>query len=327
MFTLVTGATGLVGNNVVRLLTERGERVRVLVRDPTDKSLAGLPVEVAKGDVCDPESVARAVDKVECVVHSAGRVHLGWTGLELQRSVNVEGTRNIARAAAACGARMVHVSSVDALGLGTRSQPADESCPAEGSVPCPYVVTKREAECAVMEMVDRGLDAVIVNPVYMFGPWDWKPSSGRMILQVARGMALLAPPGGNDFADVRDVAAGILAAAMRGRRGARYILGGEPLSYLEAWRMIAAHVGVRGPWRKMLAPGLFVASRVGDLLSRIRGVEGDVNSAAIAMARLEHHYSYARAAAELDYRPRPASEAIAAAWQWFVDHGYVQAKR
>jgi dihydroflavonol-4-reductase len=326
MLTLVTGATGLVGNNVVRLLVERGERVRVLARDPNDKSLAGLPLDVVAGDVCDPAAVRRAVGGVDRIIHSAGRVQLGWTGLELHQSVNVEGTRNVAQAAQEAGVRMVHVSSVDALGLGSLEQPADEECPAEGSVLCPYVVTKRQAERLVTESVAEGLDAVIVNPVYMFGPWDWKPSSGRMILQVARGMVLLAPPGGNDFADVRDVAAGILAAAERGESGRKYILGGEPLSYLEAWRLIAEIAGVRGPWRKMLPPGLFVASRIGDLLTRIRGIESDVNSAAIAMARLEHHYSYGRAAAELDYRPRPARDAIETAWQWFVEHGYATRK-
>ncbi len=326
MLTLVTGATGLVGNNVVRVLVERGQPVRVLARDPTDKSLAGLPVEVIQGDVCDAAAVGRSLAGIGRVIHSAGRVHLGWTGLDLQRSVNIEGTRNVAQAAKAAGIRMVHVSSVDALGLGSRERPADEDCPAEGSVLCPYVVTKRQAECVVSKLVAAGLDAVIVNPVYMFGPWDWKPSSGRMILQVARGMALLAPPGGNDFADVRDVAQGILTAADRGQAGRRYILGGEPLSYLEAWRLIAQVSGVRGPWRKMLPPGLFVAGRIGDLLTRIRGVESDVNSAAIAMARLEHHYSYDRAAAELDYRPRPAREAIEGAWRWFLEHGYATRK-
>jgi dihydroflavonol-4-reductase len=326
MLTLVTGATGLVGNNMVRILLERGQPVRLLARNPADRSLAGLPADIVEGDVGDAEAVRRAVQDAGLVIHAAGRVHLGWTGLDLHRSVNVEGTRNVAQAARQAGARLVHVSSVDALGLGTRERPADEQCPSEGSVPCPYVVTKREAEQVVAAMIADGLDAVIINPVYMFGPWDWKPSSGRMILQVARGMALLAPPGGNDFADVRDVAEGILTAAERGQTGRRYILGGEPLSYLEAWRLIAEVTGVRGPWRKMLPPGLFVASRVGDWLAKIRGVEGDVNSAAIAMARLEHHYSYVRAANELGYRPRPAREAIVAAWEWFLQNGYARRK-
>jgi dihydroflavonol-4-reductase len=327
MLYLVTGATGLVGNNVVRLLLEQGEQVRALIRNPSDKSLAGLAIDLALGDVCDTNAVDRAAAGVDRIIHAAARVHLGWSGLELQRSVNVDGTRNVAKAAHHAGVRMIHVSSVDALALGSRAQPADEECPPEGSVLCPYVVTKREAECALMELVSKGLDAVIVNPVYMFGPWDWKPSSGRMILEVARGWALLAPPGGNDFADVRDVAAGILAAAERGQTGRRYILGGEPLSYLEAWRMIADVIGVRGPRRKMLRPGLFIAGRFGDLWAKVRGVEGDINSASVAMSRLEHHYSFARAAAELDYNPRPAREAIEVAWEWFVNHGYAERRK
>ena len=161
----------------------------------------------------------------------------------------------------------------------------------------------------LIDLALQGLEAVIVNPVFMFGPWDWKPSSGRMILRVASGMALLAPPGGNDFADVRDVAAGILSAAERGEPGRRYILGGEPLSYFEAWRMIAELVGARGPWRKVAAPALFVAGRVGDLLTKIRGREGDVNSAAVAMSRLEHHYSMPAPQQSLTTEPgRPRSD-------------------
>jgi dihydroflavonol-4-reductase len=327
MVTLVTGATGLVGNNVVRMLIERGDRVRALVRNPMDQSLAGLPLDIVEGDVCDPVTVGRAAQGVDRIIHCAARVHLGWSGLPLHRSVNVEGTRNVARAARDAGVRMVHVSSVDALGLGSRAQPADEECPPEGSVPCPYVVTKREAERALLEEVSQGLDAVIVNPVYMFGAWDWKPSSGRMILEVARGKAIFAPPGGNDFADVRDVAGGIVASAERGKTGRRYILGGEPLSYFDAWRMIAEHTGGRRPWRKVRRPMLFVVGRAGDLWSFIRRREGDINSAAVAMSRLEHHYSYARAAAELNYRPRPASEAVESAWKWFLDHGYAEPRK
>ncbi|HEV3417722.1 MAG TPA: HpnA protein, partial [Pirellulales bacterium] len=185
------------------------------------------------------------------------------------------------------------------------------------------VITKREAEQVVLEQVEAGLDAVIVNPAFMLGPWDWKPSSGRMLLDLATGWGLLAPPGGNDFCDVRDVAAGILAALDRGSRGRRYILGGEPMSFLEAWSLFAKIIGVRPPWRKALPPGLWVYGHFGDLRGWLTGREPNLNSAAVAMSRLEHHYSYARAAAELGYRPRPAREAAETAWKWFKDNGYV----
>jgi dihydroflavonol-4-reductase len=327
MTTLVTGATGLVGNNVVRLLLERGEKVRVLVRSLSGggrraKALENLPVEICIGDVCDAESVRRATSGIQRVVHAAAVVEIGWTGLSEQRRVNVGGTRNVA--AAAEGARMVHVSTVNTLALGDREHPVTEDTPGCEPVLCPYVVTKREAEQVVQEAVAGGLDASIVNPAYMLGPWDWKPSSGRMILAVASGWAKIAPTGGNDYCDVRDVASGILAAMERGQRGRRYILAGEYLSYLDAWRMMAEITGVKPPWRNARRPMLWLSGRTGDWWAMLSGRERELNSAAIAMGRLEHHYSFARAATELGYKPRPAREAAESAWRWFREHGYAK---
>lgn len=323
MLTLVTGATGLVGNNVVRLLLERGEKVRVLARSGAgSRALEGLPVEIVQGDVRRPEAIRAACRGAARVIHAAAEVHIGWKGMDTARAINVEGTRNVAEAARAEGARLCYVSTVNTLGLRSRAEPADEETPVCDSVPCPYVITKREAERVVDEQIAAGLDAVIVNPAFMLGPWDWKPSSGRMLLEIATGWAKLAPPGGNDFCDVRDVAAGILAATERGRRGRRYILGGEAMSFLDAWRMFAEIIGVKPPWRKALPPGLWLFGHFGDLRGWLTGREPNLNSAAVALSRLHHHYSYARAAAELDYRPRPAREAAETAWKWLKGNGY-----
>jgi len=311
------------GNNLVRLLLVRGEHVRVLARQPADRALAGLPIEIVPGDITDPACLTAAVAGIDVVIHSAALVHIGWTRQAEMERINVQGTRNVAAAARSAGARMVHVSSVDALGLGTREQPGDEETPLGSEhVPCGYVITKRAAEGVIQDEIQRGLDAVIVNPAYMLGPWDWKPSSGKLILQIARGWVKLAPRGGNDYCDVRDVAAGIMAAIERGRTGRRYILGGEPLPFLDAFRLIAEVVGVDPPWRHWRWPvryGMPVIARVKTLLT---GVEPEYNGAAVAISELPHHYSYARAAAELGYTPRPAREAIQAAWAWFQERGY-----
>jgi dihydroflavonol-4-reductase len=320
---LVTGATGLLGNNIVRHLVEAGEHVRVLTRSSSDpQPLADLPIERAEGDVRDQAAVEQACRNVEIVIHAAGYVHLGWKQLDQLQAINVEGTKSVAAAANRAGARLVHISGVNALGLGKLANPADEDSALPGIVECGYVVTKRAAETAVLDEVSRGLDAVIVNPGCMFGPWDWKPSSGKMILAVAK-FAPIYPTGAVTFCDARDVAAGTVAAAKQGRGGQRYILGGHNLTYLAAWKQMAQLAGHRGPISPM-GP-LFRAAVVPilDIYTWITGKEGDANSAVLMMGRQEHCFSSRRAETELGYSWRPFSETLANTWDWFRQWGYI----
>jgi dihydroflavonol-4-reductase len=309
MTILVTGATGLVGNNVTRRLLAQGRAVRVLVRAHCDpRPLAGLAVEFVQGDVRDPAAVRRACRGVSAVIHSAALVHLGWTRLDEQREINVEGTRHVAAAAMEEGVRMVLVSSVDALAVGRRDQPADEDTPREGQVPCGYVLTKREAEAVVQQHVAQGLQA----------------PSGRMLLAVARQFTPLAPVGGGNACDVRDVADGILAALERGVTGRNYILGGDNLPYADLWRLMAEITGGTPPWARAGPLLRVLGGRGGDLWGKLTGREPDVNSASITMSSQFHYYTSDRARTELGYYTRPLRETIADAWQWFLDHGYVR---
>ncbi len=325
MITLVTGATGLVGNNVVRCLLARGDVVRVLSRATSDlRPLAGLDeVQLFEGDVRDAKAVARAAEGVERIVHAAAYVHIGWTGMDLARAINVEGTRHVAAAARAAGATLVHVSSIDALRPGSSAAPADEDSPRLGGVLCPYVITKREAEAVVLEEVERGLRASIVNPGFMIGPYDWKPSSGRMLLSVARGWGLFAPLGVNSYCDVRDVACAIVAASERPQCGRSYVLTGHNLSYFQAWRIFAEATGATPPVFPTGPLVRYAAGRCGDLVTWITGREPDVNSASVAMSAQRRYFTSARAEAELGYRPRALGESAADAWAWFRQHGYV----
>jgi dihydroflavonol-4-reductase len=144
-----------------------------------------------------------------------------------------------------------------------------------------------------------------------------------MLLQVASGKALIAPGGGNSFADARDVAAGILAAAAKGRTGQRYILAGTQLSYFECWRLLARLTGGRPPLIRVGPVARIAGGLGGDLWRRLAGQEPDINSAAIQMASLVKDYSSQRAITELGYSIRPLEETVRDAWQWFLDHGYV----
>ena len=325
---LVTGATGFVGNNVVRLLLEHGHSVRVLTRREADLApLAGLSVETAHGDIRDAESVRQAFRNIDVAIHAAGDIHIGWTKLAEQREINVSGTRHVAEAALEAGAKLVHVSSVNAIGLGTRERPADEETPIHDVVRCGYVITKQEAEQVVLDLVARGLHGVIVNPSFMLGPWDWKPSSGRMLLAVARRFTPIAPKGGVSVADVRDVAAGILAAAERGSPGRRYILAGHNQTYFELWKLIARLTGGRPPWMPAGPLQRIGGAWLGDLLTRITGREGDLNSATVRMSTQFHYYDSARARHELAYAGRPTEESVTDAWRWLQEHGYVEKTR
>ena len=319
---LVTGATGLLGNNLVRLLLARGETVRVLVRKPEDRSLAGLPVDCVPGDVRDLFSVQAACRGVSAVFHSAGYVRMGWRQPEIYQSINVDGTRNVAVACRAVGARMVHVSSTDVFGRCSLKHPADEETQLRPGPDVPYAQTKRAAEFVVREEWSRGLNGVIVNPGFMLGPWDWKPSSGRMILAVARGGALMAPNGWFSLCDARDVAAGALAARDCGVSARQYILAGETLRFIDGFRLIAEITHARKPFMQARWFFATLSGVSGDLWGLISGVEPDVNSAAVAMARVPKNYSSARAEQELGYLRRPIRETVADAWTWFQEHGY-----
>lgn len=320
---LVTGATGLLGNNVVRLLHGEARPVRCLVRPGSDpRPLAGLDVETVEGDLLEPASVERAVDGTGAVIHAAARVDVGTRDREAYRAVNVGGSRTVARACRRAGVRMVHVSSVDTLAWGTAEEPSDEKAGPSDLAGVPYVETKRSAERVVFEEVDAGLDAVVVHPGFLLGPWDWKPSSGRLVLAVARGAGRFAPPGGNDFCHAVDVGRGVVAALDRGRRGERYILSGPALAYREAFALIARVTGAPPPLATLPAGLLRLVGRAGDAVGRLLGREVGLNSGSARIASLPHHFDSEKARDELDYRSRPPEVAVRDAWRWLCEHGY-----
>jgi dihydroflavonol-4-reductase len=321
---LVTGATGLLGNNVVRILVEQGVTTRVLLRPGHDKRcLADLNVEQVTGDIRSSDEIRTACQGVSTVIHCAGNVQIGWSTSRGHQEVNVDGARNIAACAHDLRLRLVHVSTVNCLAFGKHAQVADEDSPLTGQeVPCNYVLSKRAADREIRQRAKNGLDAIIVYPGFMLGPWDWKPSSGNMILQLARGGGWFAPRGGCSVCDVRDVAGGIIAAARMPSSGGPYILAGHNVSYLELWREIATVTHTRQPVSRFGPLAAAVAGRGGDLYGAMRGVEPLINSASVAMSSCYHYYSSDRARKELDYQVRGWQTSLVDAWQWFCQYGY-----
>ncbi len=324
---MVTGATGLLGGNLARLLVEDGREVRALVRENSNAiALEGLEVEKFYGDVRDMGSVEKAAAGVEEVVHCAASVSQWRPNLPWMRDVNVKGTANVLEAALRAGVkRAVHVSTVDTLGLSSLERPADESWEHESMAAFrnPYVDTKYEAEKEALRVHREGLDLVIVKPTYMIGEWDVKPSSGQMIVEVAKGRALGYPGGGNNFVDVLDVARGITLAIEKGKSGESYILanGEGNLTYKEMFTRIAGVVGARPPMFPIPYALALGAGYLLDAAGRVFGLEPDVNSVTARMGFAAHYFTPAKAVKELAIPQSPIEPAIARAYDWFKRHG------
>jgi dihydroflavonol-4-reductase len=217
---VVTGASGHVGANLVRKLREKGRRVRVLVHRDR-RAFEGLDIETATGDILDTWSLVSAFDGAEYVYHLAVHISISKRDAAEAARLNREGTRNVVDACMEAGVRrLVHFSSIHALSSKPRDEMIDESRPlAEPSDPV-YDRSKADAERVVLEAVEKGLDAVIVNPTAILGPWDFKPSyMGKFLLALCHHEFKSLVKGGFDWVDVRDVVQGALTAEQRGRKG------------------------------------------------------------------------------------------------------------
>ena len=217
---------------------------------------------------------------------------------------------------------MIHVSTVDTLAHCT-NEPVNETQTEPAKPACSYVVSKREAADAFAAEVAQGLDGVTVLPGFMVGPWDWRPSSGEMMMAIYKNFLLFAPAGGCSVVDVRDVAAGIVAAMAHGRAGQKYILGGENLTYLDLWQRMASVM--QRPAAKFTLPDWLAetAGRFGDFASNFLKEEAQVNTGATRMGQLKHWVDSSKAQKEFGYETQSIDTALEDAWKWFQAYDYV----
>jgi len=327
MRAVVTGASGLLGANVAAALHHRGVEVTCTRRASSKvHHLSHLPLTWAQASLGEPDALARAFDQADVVFHCAATVEVRARATPTMERTNVVGTQHVIDAARRAGVgRLVHCSSASAVGLATGAADADENTPLnfhEAGLHDGYVDTKHRSEQLVGDAVRGGLDAVIVNPGFFFGPYDQRPSSGAMILSVASGRTALYTEGTNAFVDVRDVADGMIAAWERGATGRRYLLAGHNLTYRQVFTAIAKVVGVRPPRWRAPTPLLRGIGAAGDLLERVTDREALLNRTKVRWATCDRYrFSSARAEAELGWSYRPVEEAIEAAWAWFLTHG------
>ena len=323
MTVVVTGAAGHVGANLVRALLDRGRSVRCLAHVNT-RAIDGLSVEIVHGDVSDPDSLSMAFHGADVVYHLAARISLSMSDWPALEAVNVAGTRNVIEACRRTGVRrLLYFSSIHALVQEPLSVPVDESRPFVTSRHCPpYDRSKAAAEAIVREAIAQGLDAVIINPTAIIGPYDFQPSHfGEALLLIATNKLPALVTGGFDWVDVRDVVAGALRAEEKASPGAGYLLSGHWVSMCDIAAGVAEITGA--PVNKFVCP-LWLA-RVGTPvmrgISRVSGKRPLYTGASLRALQSNRRISHDKAARELGYRPRPFRETLVDTLRWFRENG------
>ena len=323
----VTGGDGLLGSNVVRKLLAMGHEVTVMVQPGSKaKTLEGLNIKQVEADLLDKDKVLEASKGAEMIIHIAAITNVWPSRGEIYHKVNVLGTEHIIEAALTHKAeRLVHVGSASSFGYGTKENPGKETDPCKSAkYGLDYIDTKLKGQEVVLEAVKtKNLQAIVVNPTFMIGPHDSKPSSGAMILAAANGEIPGFSPGGKNWAYVGDVAQGVCNAMTMGRIGECYILGGENLTYKEALIQICEAVGSKPPG--FTVPP-FLVKFAGWAGQTISGLAGKPPKLSYAMAWVScdgHYFSPQKAIDELALPQTPLKEAAKEALDWFKANGYI----
>lgn len=315
MKTLVTGATGLVGSELVRQLVERGEDVRILRRKESSLDLlsdVAERIEHVIGDVTDADSIMAALEGVSHVYHTAGLVRFeGKSGTDRLRQVNVQGTANVVNAALRTGVeRLVHTSSMAAFGRPeVPSGVIDETTEWQGSsANSVYARSKYEGELEVYRGIAEGLDAVIVNPALIFGVGRSGDNTMQIVEKVRDRKLPAIPPGGTSVVDVIDVAAGHIRAMKAGEVGERYFLGSENLPWSEIIGILAGAFGVKPPRFKVGPRAALGIARVSEAVSAVTRIRPLITMETARTASKFYRYSNRKAVEELGCTFRPFRE-------------------
>lgn len=331
MEALVTGATGFIGGHVARALAEDGWTVRCLARPTSAREhVADVPVTWVTGDVQDLDSLREAARGCDAVFHVAAYYALWSSSPEPFERINVEGTRNVLKAAEAEGVkRVVYTSSVACIGEAPAGGTANEDSVCTPEDLCgDYKRTKYEAERVALAAAEAGQEVVVVNPASVIGPGDVKPTpTGKIIVDFLTGKMPFFMDTGLNFVDVRDVARGHLLAFEKGKAGRRYILGNRENNLtLREFLEVVGQVADRRPPRFRIPYGVaYMAGAVSTFVAdRITGKPPGVPLNGVKMAKHRMYFDPTRAIDELGLPQTPIDRTVRDAVAWFRDRGLVR---
>jgi dihydroflavonol-4-reductase len=329
MRVLVLGATGFIGGQIARALLERGYAVRALRRSSSSTlAINELPIEFAYGDLRDRSALLAAMRGVEAVFHAAG--YYPHNSLAPRRALRLasSGMRSVLECARVADVgRIVYTSSLSTIGPpGAGRTLADErDYYLPGSVADPYFEAKWAMEAEVYRAAVAGQDVVALCPTVVFGPGDVKPTTGTVLLALARGLLPAYVEGRTNIVDVRDVAQAHVVALERGRSGERYILGGHNTTIGATLTLAARLAGTPAPRARLPAALALLGGKLAELaMLAIPGQPFLPFHETIQMIRHGRHYDCAKAQHELGLAGRPIEQTLRDSLAWFQEHGYLK---
>lgn len=329
---LVTGAGGHLGANLVRLLSESGQRIRAAFLDARElPAVEGLDLDLFVGDLSDADVAAAAVESCNLIYHCAGRVSTDFANRAAIYRANTIVTREVLRAAHRHRTeRIVVTSSLSTVGLNSDG-PSNEDNPfdpLEHHVPYAYAKAAMEHEC--LKAFADGLPVVIANPTGIIGPYDFRPSLlGQILIRFAERRLYASTVGGFACVAARDIAQGLVLAMEKGRPGQRYIFDSGYLSFEELMDIFSQVTGQPKPRLRISPAVLSPIAMVNDVVARLFGskTERTFTVGAIHFIRREQLVDIAKAQRELGFKPTSLTAAVREAYEWFISQGKIKTKR
>jgi len=322
---LVTGANGLLGSHVVRELLKKNYKVRVIVREGSDlRALANLDVEYFYGQVTSEKDVNEAVKDCDYVVHAAARTAQLPSGLTAFEIPNIHTTKFIINACKHFSVkRMVQVSTANCFGNGTLENPGNETTPfLPWLKDSGYAYSKYQAQKMVLDEVKTGLEAVVVNPTFILGENDYKPSSGQIFNHVVNKRFVFYPPGGKNFVDAEMAATGVVSAMEKGEKGECYLLAGENYSYLSFFKMVNSLLKQKAIFIPIPKWILLFAGFCGTMVEKVFEKPVQLTYTNAKMLCLDNYFSADKACKKLDFRIVPTLNSAEKAILWFKANKY-----
>ena len=329
MKTLVTGATGFIGANLVRELLKDGYEIRALVRkDSNTKNIDGRDIEVVRGDLCDKESLISALKGCNTLYHVAAHYSFWDRDSRKIYDINVEGTKNILDAALKTGLeKVIYTSTVGCIGI-----PQNGICGNEDTELNPsdlhnnYKTSKYLAEVEALKICKKGLPLVIVNPSTPIGPMDIKPTpTGKIIVDFLNRKMPAYMNTGLNLIDVRDVASGHILAAQRGKIGERYILGNENISMKGILNLLEEITGIKAPRIRIPYPLALTAAHINQFISdKITKRPPFIPLGGVRMAEKFMYFDASKAVRELSLPQSSVKKALQESVRWYYEYGYVK---